>query len=125
MKQWIKVFMVIPVMLLLSQCIFVPWGTGFVDGTVFDAVDGYSLSGVYVEVFRHAGCGGCPHPGGAGGTLVASAVTDCDGYFACEFPLRSGYHYVLVLSRIRYYTESLPLGIEPDLYIEIDLEPVW
>jgi hypothetical protein len=125
MKRLIIILVVVPIMMMLSQCIFIPFTTGYVDGVIFDANDGYLVPGVYVEVMRYARCGDCPRTHSHSGARIAHAVTDYEGYFACEFAVQSGYYYELVLSKMNYHTASMSLGSEPDHYVEIDLVPVW
>jgi hypothetical protein len=125
MKRLLIILVVIPMMMMLSQCIFVPWTTGYVDGVIYDANDGYLVSGVYVEVIRYGRCGDCPRRHSHAGDRIAHAVTDYEGYFACEFTVQNGYYYELVLSKMNYHTASMSLGSEPDHFVEIDLVPVY
>jgi len=125
MKRMITILAVIPILMSLSQCILMPFSVGFVDGNVWDAVDGYPVANVYVEIIGHRGCSDCRCSGSCGPVVLATCYTDCEGYFGSEFSWRGDYCYKVVLSHRGYFTASRSLGCSDDHYIEVALEPAW
>ncbi|MEJ2720857.1 MAG: hypothetical protein P8181_06905 [bacterium] len=119
MKRWIKIIAVIPVMLMLNQCIVMVYTSGCVEGFVMDAIDGYPLAGVCVRVYSP--CSGCPHSHRS--APVVEVFTDCHGRFAFEIPWKEDY-YNLTVSKFDYAAAHITLHCAPEYYLEIALEPL-
>lgn len=143
MKRWIKILIIVPVMLTLSQCVYRPFNSGYVDGHVtgyvegfvYDASDGHLLSNVHVEIRirrehtglrvmwvrpnrRHRRCTDSYRH-----TMVFDVYTDHEGFFAYEFPLYDSYSYSLVLSAGDYCARRMRIDNPRGQYLEIALSP--
>ena len=147
MNRWIKILIIVPVMLMLSQCVYRPFNSGYVDGHVtgyiegfvYDANDGYLLSNVHVEIhiqeyipkrprrlLNVIRTGPVPpnrRPRPYRHTMVFDVYTDNEGFFAYEYPLYDRYSYSLILRAGDYCSRRMRIDNPSGQYLEIALSP--